>query len=316
MERKTMSGLDTSPELQAHQPGLPMFSGPSSLPGAKAPRAPRSGRREGTGRKVALVVEDDPDAASVAASMLQILGFQVELAVDAQQALMSLSASTPDLVMLDICLPDLDGSAILRIMRRLDEHSTTPVLAVSAVYPENNKLAKAMKEQGVLDYLPKPFTFSQLRKAVQPVLGENWGGRPKERVAPSLTPADSEELTGAAAAAVSMSGLRAIHVGAEAHIGGAVIKAVLQEADEFTVTVQLDKKVKVGAAIDLRVFAIGDERQPRLRLLTEVEVVLSKWKKRYRLKVEAAAPKAAWDELRVTLGRFLGEAETGEWKLH
>ena len=121
-------------------------------------------------KPLVLVVEDDVDASTVAVSMLQILGFDTQPALDAQQALAILSRSKPDLVLLDICLPDLSGEAVLRILRRLEEHANTPVLAVSAVYPEKNPITKRMHEHGILGFLPKPFNFGQLREALDQVL--------------------------------------------------------------------------------------------------------------------------------------------------
>ena len=68
--------------------------------GVVPPRAPSRRRRSGPAarRPLALVVEDDPDASTVAVSMLRILGFETRQAMDAQQALSALSTSKPDLV--------------------------------------------------------------------------------------------------------------------------------------------------------------------------------------------------------------------------
>jgi CheY-like chemotaxis protein len=118
----------------------------------------------------ALIVEDDPDAAEVADGMLRILGFRTRVCPDAHAALYALSEGRPDLLLLDICLPEMDGVNLMKVTRRIQEHKELPVIAASAIYPRNSPVEHALKQLGVPVYLSKPFSLDALRAAVRQVL--------------------------------------------------------------------------------------------------------------------------------------------------
>jgi len=254
-----------------------------SHPGSEEPRVdPEQG--------TVLLVEDDPDAAQVAMGMLHLLGYEIEHVENAHQALAALAERAPELVVLDICLPDLDGADVLTIMRRLREHAQTPVLAVSAVYPVDNVLVRRMMELGLVGYLPKPFKFAQLKSVLEPVRG-----RPDPRR--------------------TAAGRLPVHVRAEAHYAGGVSEAVLEDSDAFSVTARLDFHPALGEEVGLILFGADDDRLPRLRLFTLVLSVVHRQDGRYRLGVDVAVPEEAWDDLRRTLGRYREEAASGVWRL-
>lgn len=122
--------------------------------------------REGGGRPTALVVEDDPSAAEIASAMLGLLGYDVRVATDAQSALKALASESPDLLMLDVCLPDLDGPKVLRIARRLKEHADLPAIAASAIVARGAPEVEELRALGVTEFLSKPFNLPALRAAL------------------------------------------------------------------------------------------------------------------------------------------------------
>ena len=113
-----------------------------------------------------LIVEDDEHAARVASDMMRLLGYRSRIAGDGHQALYALAEGPPDLLLLDIHLPEMDGVSLMRVMRRVKGMAAVPVVAASAIYPSEGPVARVLAEQGVTTYLTKPFMMAELRRAV------------------------------------------------------------------------------------------------------------------------------------------------------
>jgi two-component system KDP operon response regulator KdpE len=112
-----------------------------------------------------LLVEDDPATRAHLATNLVGHGFDVEEAGDARTAIERWDRRRPDLILLDLGLPDRDGLVVLRHVRR---DATTPVLILSARGEEQMKV-RAL-EQGADDYLTKPFGLAELRARMAALL--------------------------------------------------------------------------------------------------------------------------------------------------
>jgi DNA-binding response OmpR family regulator len=104
-----------------------------------------------------LVVDDEPILRETIAFNLQREGYSVLLAEDGEEALETARAESPDLIILDIMLPKLDGLQVLRILR---EESTVPILLLSARGEEIDRVLGL--ELGADDYLAKPFAMREL----------------------------------------------------------------------------------------------------------------------------------------------------------
>lgn len=100
-----------------------------------------------------LVVEDEPEIAEILEGYLRREGFRTERASDGRQALNLLRAARPDLVLLDIMLPEMDG---LEVLRRIRSSGHTPVILVTARAEDLDKLLGL--ELGADDYVTKPFS--------------------------------------------------------------------------------------------------------------------------------------------------------------
>ncbi len=112
-----------------------------------------------------LLVEDDAATRTALARNLEAHGFRVTPTDDVAGALRSWDAERPDLILLDLGLPDLDGSAVVRHVRR---DATTPILILSARADERVKVATL--EAGADDYVTKPFGMDELRARIGAVL--------------------------------------------------------------------------------------------------------------------------------------------------
>ena len=113
-----------------------------------------------------LVVDDDPTVSDVVRRYLEREGFAVELAGDGQQALDAYAADRPDLVVLDLMLPGIDGLEVCRRLRTQDR--TLPVIMLTALGEESDRVLGL--EIGADDYVTKPFSPRELVLRVQSVL--------------------------------------------------------------------------------------------------------------------------------------------------
>ena len=112
-----------------------------------------------------VVVEDEPAIAEVLEGYLRREGFRTERAADGEAALRLLRAARPDLVLLDVMLPKLDGFTVLR---RVRETGDTPVIMVTARLEDVDKLVGL--RMGADDYVVKPFSPPEVVERVKAVL--------------------------------------------------------------------------------------------------------------------------------------------------
>ena len=116
--------------------------------------------------KQILVIEDNPDLAFGLRNNLEIEGYQVEVAHEGQQGLARARSGRPDLIVLDLMLPGMDGFRILRTYR--EEGGIAPVLVLTARGEESDKV-RALK-LGADDYVTKPFGVLELLARVEALL--------------------------------------------------------------------------------------------------------------------------------------------------
>ncbi|MBI4410084.1 MAG: response regulator transcription factor [Gemmatimonadetes bacterium] len=113
-----------------------------------------------------LLIEDNPDLALGLRNNLEIEGYEVEVAGDGVSGLAAVRARSPDLVVLDLMLPDLDGFHVLKAVR--DEGRRVPVLILTARGEEADKVRGL--RLGADDYLTKPFGILELLARVEALL--------------------------------------------------------------------------------------------------------------------------------------------------
>jgi DNA-binding response OmpR family regulator len=130
--------------------------------------------------KTILVVDDEPKIAALARDYLEHAGYDVVVASDGRAALEAVDRAHPDLVVLDLGLPEIDGLDVTRVIRR---DSTLPIVMLTARDDELDKLLGL--ELGADDYLTKPFSPRELVARVRAVL---------RRVDTAAAPAGAREL--------------------------------------------------------------------------------------------------------------------------
>lgn len=117
-------------------------------------------------RNLVLLVDDEPRLIRLVQVVLQTAGYEVVIAGDGAQAIELVALRQPDLVLLDILLPDpLDG---YEVCRRVREFSGVPILMLTAMAREEDKLKGF--QVGADDYLTKPFSSQELLARVQAII--------------------------------------------------------------------------------------------------------------------------------------------------
>ena len=114
------------------------------------------------------VVDDEPDMVDLLATILKSDGFQVDTDTDGRSALARLLADPPDLVLLDLMMPDLDGMELLKLLRLDAKGSSVPVLVVSARSGHQDQLGTL--QLGANAYICKPFSPRELVRQVRQLL--------------------------------------------------------------------------------------------------------------------------------------------------
>ncbi|HEY2888416.1 MAG TPA: response regulator transcription factor [Candidatus Limnocylindrales bacterium] len=112
-----------------------------------------------------LLVEDDAEARTALSRALALKGYRVDAVADGRTALERWEASRPDVVLLDLGLPDLDG---LTVIRRIRRDGATPIVILSGRFLEREKVGAL--EAGADDYVTKPFGLDELHARLRVAL--------------------------------------------------------------------------------------------------------------------------------------------------
>lgn len=120
-------------------------------------------------QKTVLIIEDEEDAAELFAEMMRVSGFRVLKTSKSAPAISMMTADRPDVVLLDIMMPEISGLDILRQMRRDPNLANIPVVMVTAKSMPAD--IKNGMEAGASTYLTKPVGFMELKEAVERILG-------------------------------------------------------------------------------------------------------------------------------------------------
>lgn len=128
-------------------------------------------------KPVVLVVDDEPQILRVMRASLPIRGYEVITASSGEEALDQLSKQVPDLVILDLVMPEISG---LEVCRRVREFSSVPIIVLSAKGSESDKVAAL--DLGADDYVTKPFGMDELLARVRAVLRRLSASESNDRV--------------------------------------------------------------------------------------------------------------------------------------
>ena len=120
---------------------------------------------EPSARKKILVVDDEKRIVSIIRRNLEVDGFDVVEAYNGAQAIDKFRTTLPDLVVLDVMMPDMDGFTVLETIREI---SSTPVIMLTAKGEEEDRVRGL--ELGADDYVPKPWSSRELTSRIKAVL--------------------------------------------------------------------------------------------------------------------------------------------------
>ena len=134
-----------------------------------------------------LVVDDEPNVRELLSASLRYAGFEVETAADGQQALALAESYRPDLLVLDVMMPGLDGFGVVRRMRQAGRR--TPVVFLTARDAAEDKISGLTL--GGDDYVTKPFSLDEVLARIRAVLRRTAGAQ-QTAESPRLTFADIE----------------------------------------------------------------------------------------------------------------------------
>ena len=114
------------------------------------------------------IVEDDVDLSEMLSAYLRVQGYDVAQATRGEEAVQQIKKVSPDLVVLDIRLPDIDGYEVCRQLRQYRRTQTIPVIFLTEKREREDKLAGL--ELGAVDYITKPFDIQELRLRIRNAL--------------------------------------------------------------------------------------------------------------------------------------------------
>ncbi|HNX68522.1 MAG TPA: response regulator [Candidatus Omnitrophota bacterium] len=120
-------------------------------------------------KKRILVVDDEPDILSIVEARLIALGYEVLTARDGQEGLNTARKESPDMILLDLMLPKLDGYKVCRMLKFDKTYDHIPIVIFSAKGSVADK--KMAEEVGADAYLTKPFNQETFKQTIQKLIG-------------------------------------------------------------------------------------------------------------------------------------------------
>ena len=115
-----------------------------------------------------LIVDDEPDLAETVRFSLELEGYNVLVATNGEEGLNAARQEKPDLILLDLMLPKLDGYKVCRLLKFDERYKSIPILMLTAKTQEKDKILG--KETGANEYLTKPFDMEELMAKIKSYL--------------------------------------------------------------------------------------------------------------------------------------------------
>jgi len=132
-------------------------------------------REKKPSKKRVMVVDDDPDALALMGNILSDEGYELIKVSNATEVGLKAVQMTPDLILLDFLMPDINGFEVCKALRANELTRSIPIMAVTCLTKEED--IERIFECGADEYLPKPFKVDQLQEKVEELIGK---GRPVE----------------------------------------------------------------------------------------------------------------------------------------
>ena len=128
-------------------------------------------RDKGPSKERIMIVDDEPDALELMENMLSSEGYELIKVSNATEVGLKAAQLSPDLILLDFLMPDINGFEVSKALRDNELTRTIPIMAVTCLIKEDD--IQRIFECGADEYLPKPFKVDQLLKKVQELIGKS-----------------------------------------------------------------------------------------------------------------------------------------------
>ena len=115
-----------------------------------------------------LLVEDSENSVAVMKKEIEVLGYECIVALDGKEAIKKASEYLPDLIVMDILLPKMNGLEATSLIRKNPKTQTVPILAATCLAMPGDR--EKCLQVGCNDYLPKPFTHKELGASIKKLL--------------------------------------------------------------------------------------------------------------------------------------------------
>ncbi len=129
-------------------------------------------------RPLIMVADDDPEIRKLLRIFLDDLDCDLIVVTDGAEALESVLVHRPDLVLLDVMMPELNGWQVCKYIKSKEELASTGIIMITAIGPVNNELTSPLF--GADDYLDKPFDFDELEDKIKRVLALSYSSSSSE----------------------------------------------------------------------------------------------------------------------------------------
>lgn len=127
-------------------------------------------RDKGPSKRRVMIVDDDPDARELIENILSSEGYELIKVSNATEVGLKAAQLTPDLILLDFLMPDINGFDVCKALRDNELTRSIPIMAVTCLSKEDD--IERIFECGADEYLPKPFKVEQLQEKVQELIGK------------------------------------------------------------------------------------------------------------------------------------------------
>ncbi len=117
-----------------------------------------------------LIVDDEPDLVETIRFALELEGYKVLVAVNGEEGLNTARQEKPDLILLDLMLPKLDGYKVCRLLKFDERYKSIPILMLTAKTQDKDRILG--KETGANEYLTKPFDMDELMAKIKSYLSK------------------------------------------------------------------------------------------------------------------------------------------------
>jgi DNA-binding response OmpR family regulator len=118
-----------------------------------------------------LIVDDDPSIREVLSTQLARLHYDTVTASDGEEAVSLFKSEKPDLILMDVMMPRMDGLTACQRIRALEKKGRTPILFLTAKETQHDKLSSALS--GGDDFISKPISLQELREHVEAALAQS-----------------------------------------------------------------------------------------------------------------------------------------------